>query len=378
MNHETVHELLEDYVDERLEPSARREVDQHLRTCDDCRSLLDGVDPVDLTALGAASWDEAAMRRLVLRSLLRTAVNVAAIFLAGGLVILLVSQLVLQPLLVDRGGRAAAATVATADIAVLFNPGTAVADYEFDSGLLSRTSSARLVRPTGTALVELGSVHTKIGLSDFGDEMGGTVFPFLVNETGGTSGLDENLAATAGGTVATAELLFDVPVDIEQAQSWADGPHDVRVIWAGFDIGSAAEGRAEDGLAGWVSGVGVGYSACDASPLTAEFVGSGGGSGGGSTFNLPSNIERARAETMRALANLVEHPEIARGVLSSDVTAGAFAEAHARIQDDPAVRSLVVTGPTEEVARFVAMASPSFGSVRDIDFTNWFAPLCGR
>jgi hypothetical protein len=377
MTHQAIQDLLEAYVDERLDPATRRTVDQHLRTCDDCREVLDGVAPVDLTPLGAGSWNETAMRRLVLRSLIRTAVNVAAIFLAGGLIILLLSQLVLQPLIVNRNGRAAAATIATADLAVMFNPGTAVDEYEFDSGLLSRTSSAHLIRPTGTALREVGRVESRIGIFDFGP-VGGQPFPFLGNESGGTSDLTDHLNAVSDGTVATVEIYFDEPITIEAAQALADAPHDVRLIWAGFDVGDPLDGPPDRALAGWVGSTGIGYTTCDINPLDPEFVGSGGGGGSSSTFNLAPDIERARMETLRALANVAAHPELADGILSPDVDADAFAAARLRIDATPRVRSVTVTGPTSEILSFVADANPSFGAVRDIEFTNWFSPLCGR
>jgi len=142
MTHEQIQDLLEDYVDERLDRSTRKEVDTHLQTCAECRAVLDGVAPIDLGALGG-TWDAPSMRRAVRRSLLRTAFDTATVLFVGWLTVLVLSSFLIQPLIVNRGSRAEAATVATADVVSLFNPGVSVTDYRFESGILSRTSAGR-------------------------------------------------------------------------------------------------------------------------------------------------------------------------------------------------------------------------------------------
>lgn len=374
MTHRDIQDLLEDFVDERLDRPTRKSVSDHLAHCDECRAVLDGVAPVDLGPLADGAWDERAMRRAVRRSILRTALNTAGLLLVAWLIVTTVSALVAQPLLVNRNGRATAATVATVDLAVLFNPGTAVDDYEFDSGLLSRRSSAHVVMPVGTDLVDGGSLATRITLTGFGADSGGRVSPFLGHQRGGGAGLDEHLQAIGDNTVATVELFFDDPLDIEDAQRLADAPHDVRVVWAGFALDSPDAAPLQNAA----GPAGLGYGTCGASLIDPDSLGSGGGGGSSSVFDLPPSIEGARTETLRALDNLVEHGELIESLFDPGLTEEVFAAAAREIAEQGRVASLVVTGPAPDLREFIASAGPDFGAVRQVDFTNWFTPLCGR
>jgi predicted anti-sigma-YlaC factor YlaD len=123
MKHEELQDLLEDYVDDRLNRPARKVVDDHLKGCAECRSILDDVAPVDIAALGAGRFDEHVMRRTVRRSLFRTAVNTAMLLFAGFITVWFLSALVIQPLVVNRGGRAAEIARASIDVATMSNPG---------------------------------------------------------------------------------------------------------------------------------------------------------------------------------------------------------------------------------------------------------------
>ncbi|MDH3498601.1 MAG: zf-HC2 domain-containing protein [Acidimicrobiia bacterium] len=371
MTHDDVQDLLEDYVDERLDRKTRKAVTDHLSSCDECRSVIDGIAPIDLSSLASTTWDERSMRRAVRRSIFRTAVNAVGLVLVGWLIAVTVSGLVLQPLLINRGGRAAASTVATTDLAVLFNPGAAVDEYEFDSGLLSRTSSAHVVVPVGTEQVELGTLETRIGVTAFGDPSGGRLVPFVGHDAGGSASPDEHLSAVGDAVVATVDLFFDEPLSLERAQALADGPQDVRVVWAGF----ATDSEVLDAVAG---PAGIGFGTCDLSPVTPDFVGSGGGAGSGSVFTSPPSIERARSETIRAVDNLIEHPELIEGLFDPNLTPDVIASVRDAIASGRGVASLVVTGPAPELRDFIASANPSFGAVRAVGFTNWFSPLCGR
>ncbi len=131
MTHEEIQDLLEGYVDETLDRATRREVDAHLATCDECRAVLEGVAPVDLGAVEPSSWTQRDMRRAVRRSMFRVAVDVVLLVIAVTLVAWLVSLTLIHPLIINRGGRAEAATIATADLAVMFNPGASVTEYAY-------------------------------------------------------------------------------------------------------------------------------------------------------------------------------------------------------------------------------------------------------
>jgi hypothetical protein len=71
---------------------------------------------------------------------------------------------------------------------------------------------------------------------------------------------------------------------------------------------------------------------------------------------------------------LIDHPDLLQGINSSSEEAeSALAEL-----DNPLVASLVVTGPTKEIVRFIEEGAPDVVNVLALDFTNWFQPLCGR
>ena len=91
----------------------------------------------------------------------------------------LVSLPILQPFVLNRGGRAAAATVATADLAVLSNPGAAVTEYTYRSEWLSRTTEVEVSLPLGSVVTELGSIQSRIGTLGFGSAEGGGCHPCL-------------------------------------------------------------------------------------------------------------------------------------------------------------------------------------------------------
>ena len=124
MNHEEAQELLEDYVDERLDRPVRDQLEEHLGGCSECRSILDGVAPVDLEALGSADVDERTLRRSVRRALWRTVIDAAGLLVLLVVGLWVISNLVVHPLLMDRGGRAAAVARATYDVAGHVQPGS--------------------------------------------------------------------------------------------------------------------------------------------------------------------------------------------------------------------------------------------------------------
>lgn len=374
MTHDEVQDLLEDYVDERLDRSTRKMVDDHLDGCDECRSVLEGVAPVNLGALPTVEWDEQGMRRAVRRSMIRTALNVAGLWLVGWLMVMVLSALVIHPLVVNRGGRAAAATRATADLALMFNPGAAVEEWTFDSGILDRTSEVEVVFPIGNEITSLGTVSSRLTLNSFLGVGGPFVEPQLVRESGGTSQLTDRLELLGEGTVATVELVFADPISLDATESLANSPHDVRVVWAGFAVNSGSSGH---GGIGFDPGGIVGYPACDIAPAPRDFAGSGGGMGGGSAFVLPPSGVRAHELIVPALENLVAHSELIEG-LGRGWSAQQVDAATDHIREEGDVKVLVVTGPTRELLEFVADARPDFGGIRGVEFINWFNPLCGR
>lgn len=371
MTHEEVQDLLEAYVDETLDRKTRAEVDHHLAGCAECRVVLDGVPAVEFGRLPTTSFDERAMRRAVRTTLLRLAVNVVVILLLAWLTLVLVGFLVIQPLVVDRGGRAAAATQATHDLAVMYNPGAALSEGQHDSGIFTRTSRATVVVPIGTELLEIGTLETRIGpFRGLGSTTGSQVFPYLGDDAS-VGGVDR-LSDVGEGTVATVELHFDPPLAPAEAQELADSPIDVRVVWAGF--------ATSDGVPagpGLEAGGTVGYGTCDARRSDPDLLGASSAGFGGSVFTEPPSIERALEATISAIDNLLAHGDLI-DALGPSVTRNSVTAARDRLAADPVVETLVVTGPSPELIRFIDEAGAASVAVRGIEFTNWFQPLCGR
>ncbi len=362
MTHDEVQDLLEGYVDETLDRATRKEVDAHLATCDECRAVLEGVAPVDLGSIEPSTWTQRDMRRAVRRSMLRVAVDVVLLVIAATLVAWLVSLTLIQPLVINRGGRADAATIATVDLAVMFNPGATVTEYNYQTNLLSRTSQVAVSMPVGALPRELGSIESKIGPLAFGDANGGRLFPLLSGLEEAIGGQDQ-LEAVDDGTVATVLLRYETPLETGAAADLVDSDADVRVVWAGFSVGEGAE-LASAGV--------LGYGTCGSPPIEVASGSSGGGSGG--WLGGPASIDGASGETRRAVDNLIDHPDLLEGIGVSPQDAKSVRSE----LDNPGVASLVVTGPTPEIIDFIEEAAPDVTHVLAIDFTNWFQPVCGR
>ena len=367
MRHEEIHDLLEGYVDETLDRATRREVGSHLATCEECRALLDGVAPVDLGEMGSAVWSAGDMRRAVRRSMLRVAADALLLLFVGWLAAWALSFLVVQPFVVNRGGRAGAATVATVDLAIMHNPGSTVTEYLYRSGFLGRVTDVDVALPVGSAVEALGTVSSHLGILGFGDAEGGRLFPRL-SEGFDIVGGEERLRSVGDGTVATVELRFDTPLELQSAEEMNDSTADVRIVWGGFEVAEVGTTEfAYDGV--------LGYSACASEPTFVR-EGAPGTSGGGSGTMLgaASSLTSAAAETRRALANLVDHPDLLEGI---GATEGVAVEAVERLET-PRVTSVVVTGPTTEILRFLDETAPDTVAVVAIDFMNWAEPPCGE
>lgn len=366
-DHDEIQDLLEGYVDETLDRPTRKLVDTHLEGCEMCRAILDDVAPVDLSAMHAPTVDERSLRRSVRRAMRRTVFDAFLTLLAVWLAAWLAAAVVVQPLAINRGGRAAAAAQATIDVAVMNNPGALVTDLSIQSSGIRRTFTVELGIPVGSTVEPIGDLATAIGPVGFGDVTGGSVFPF-VGDGAGRGDLG-SLVQLGDGTVATVQVWFDEPIGVDAAQAMADSANtDTRVVWAGFST-----------VPGWPEQAGdvFGYSTCSASPqwdadlLSAS---SASGSQGGPLGQV--SIERALDNVVRALGNLTVHPGI--GDSFADVAQVDFADARDHVRATGDVATLVVTGPTAEVEAFVSEHDIESGAVLAVDFYNWSTPLCGR
>lgn len=370
MNHEEAQELLEEYVDERLDPPVRDQLENHLGECSDCRSLLDGVAPVDLEALGTAEVDERTLRRSVRRALWRTVIDAAVMLIALGLGLFIISNFVVHPLLMNRGERAEAVARATYDVAGMFNPGAFVDDFTVDSGVLDRTFTATVQMPIGAGRADLGTVSSQIGLFGSG---GDTIWPFADSDPR-VGSARELLGRLGGGTVATVSVDFYPAIPVDQAQLLADSPgSDVSVVWAGFLVTEAApEVAASDPLRL------LGYSTCVGTDEIPPGVFDSYSANVGGYFGVSGpSVRNALQEVRRSINHLAEHPDVAARLLEGGVEESVQRVAAYLADNDPRVESLVVTGPTDEILEFIDRADSKDGRVLAVDFYNWLRPVCG-
>lgn len=378
-SHAEIQDLLEGYVDETLDRDTYRVVDAHLAGCEECRTILDEVAPVDLTELAGGAIDDRVLRRSVRRAVRRTVIDTALGLLALWIALWLIAALVVQPLIVGRGDRAVAASRATYDLAMMFNEGATVTDIEISSGFLQREFTMTVALPIGSNLAEMGSISTRLGILGFGDANGGRVWPFVESlDNGGDAQV--RLEQLGSGTVATVATRFSEPISIGRAQQIADSTaHDVRVVWAGFPIDDAAE---RSGML-FEPGSTVGYGTClSPVPFDDGFFGatSAGGGGSGSIAFSNASIETALSEVRRALANLADHSGLTANMgVSGSTSPERIGQALDYLtQPDPGVTSLVVTGPTPEIVGFLDDVGADWVSVLGVDLYNWSQPVCGR
>jgi hypothetical protein len=365
MSHDEIQDLLEGYVDETLDRQTRRQVEAHLAGCEECRAILEGVPPVGLGDVTAA-WDERGMRRAVRRSMLRVAADALLLLFVGWLVAWILSLLILQPFILNRGDRAVAATIATVDAAIMLNPGATVEGYSYRSGVAARFTAVDLALPVGSAMKSLGTIDSRIGLFGFGDTDGGMLFPYL-SEAMDRGGGEERLEAVGAGTVATVELWFQPTLNPAAAQAIVDSEADVSVVWAGFEVaGEEGSDLAPGGI--------LGYGTCGSFPIAVSAAAGTSGGGSGTALGGSASVTDALDQTRRAIGALVEHPGLLAGLGASVDDAS---NAMARLER-PQVAELVVTGPTPEILRFIEEAEPDAVSVIEFEFINWSQPPCGR
>lgn len=375
MTHSEIQDRLEAYVDDRLTRDERRKVDAHLKGCDECRAILDEVAPVDMSSLSPLAFDEAAMKRTVRRSMFRTAFNTALLLLAGWIVIWFLAALVLQPLVINRGGRAADAVRMNIDLATMVNPGAVRIDGRIESGMLNRVVELDFAIPVGAGFEPGPSTSTSIGM------LGLRSLPVeepRFAELGDFQGqaLDQ-LASLGAGTVATIAIHYDRPISTEQAQQIADDPGaDIRVVWAGFD---ASLGRDEGPT--WTHGRGtLGYGTCQAEEiLDDDLLGATSASFHGGSVFWPSSVERARQSVIAALENIERRAELVDYVVSQfDDNPDDLSAILADLRASPEVTTLAVTGPSPEVAAFLATEQGVSTDMIAVDFYNWTSGICGR
>ena len=380
MKHEDIQDLLEDYVDDKLDRETRKLVDDHLKGCTECREILDGVAPVDISALGKTVYDERAMRRTIRRSMFRTAWNTVLLVVVGWLAIWFLAAFLFQPLVVNRGGRAADAAQASIDLGVMLNPGAVLTDGSISSGLFGRQIDFEFGVPVGAAERPAVFSSTSVGPIGIRDATLEHQSRTPLVDYGGFQGeAVEQLSTLGESTVATAALWFDTPVSLAAAQAIADDPaFDFRVVWAGFD---AKLGRAE--FPSWTAGGTLGYGTCQPpfDDLTDDMLGAtsaGFSQGSGFLFGY-SSIDAALDSVVAALTNISDRDELVDYVVEPfNDERDSIKEILTQLQTDPEVSMVVVTGPSAAIAEYLESEPGVSANVLAVDFYNWTDGICGR
>jgi hypothetical protein len=353
MNDEHVTDRLDEYAAGGLDPEERDEIAAHLEWCESCAAEARAIEPLEFDDF---RFDDDGIGRSVRKALRRTAVDAAAltvIILLGGL---LLSLFVIQPLLMNRADRAAMAARAVHELPMLFVPGLEVLDFQISSGLLNREVRAETRLPLGSGSEFPGTAVGRIGLFsiDVDWRPGPSVQPVPLQDV--LPGLDD-------GTVVTVAVETNTPLALDEAQVLADDPdRDVRITWVGFDVLSSTFGT-------------VGYPLCVPElDLHENFYGaSSAGFSATGSGTLPS-VERALDRARNALDTIASQREVSNA-LGGHGAVESLAQAMDGVRH---VRTLVVTGPTPEVASLLDDLGVSGGQVLSVGFYSWGGPVCGR
>jgi len=376
MTHSEIQDLLEAFVDDALDRPTRKLVEAHVADCAECQSILDDVAAVDLSGLVGGVVDEKMLKRSVRKAMRRTIADAVLVLVAGWIIIWFIGAALLQPLVVNRSGRAASAARATVDMAIMLNPGVTITDVQIDSNWLSRVVTAEVGMAVGTATQPRGTIATRIGAFRFSGESGASFFPY-VNSDSSTTIDPPGLMRLGDATVATVQVWFDEPISLARAQQLADSPaNDVRVIWAGFptSVSSSDPSMAEN----FGNGM-IGYGTCGASFPEDDFFGATSASFSGTGMFEPASIQNALDQVRRSLVNLAASPAVAdAATFGPNGPEEVAAATNLLSTDDPGVISLVVTGPSVEVAGFLKETGVPIAGLLGVDFYNWSSPICGR
>ena len=313
------------------------------------------------------------MRKTVRRTLFRLVFDAISIWIIGFVVFTIVSGFAIQPLLINRGERVRATAIATWDLAVMTTPGASVDGWRIDSTPFGKELTIDVTRPIGSDVDPLATYETDLGIWHFGGANGAPVNPLFV-EGVTRSFVPDRLPED---TVATVELQWWTnPITVAEAEALRPMQGEARLVWAGFSVEAAllAYPNRFPGDPDYV----LGYHACVVPVylMNDDAYFSSGSSGGGGTlgcFSSEESVGNALTQTRRAVDNLVSNSFLVEGLSTSSLaslrditTVGAWLKDH-----EPPVVSMVITGPTENIARLIEKARPDAAIQLDVDFWNW-------
>jgi hypothetical protein len=373
------------YLAEDLEPGDAGSVAAHLESCPGCVDRLDDLEgPVVLEPLPldeTPAWDERRMRRAVRRTVLRTAFNAACLLFVAAVALQMLGWYVLQPLLVDRGDRVAGSVAASIDVPVMTIPGAELGQAISNPGVIRRTTKVDLERAVGARFVQLGTFTTRLG--PFGMSLpedrpispfGAWLDPMVTGDQTPVSFEPDRLG---DGTAVTVELWWREPIDLATADAVDDVADDLALSWVGFRVPggdrfidpawrlgySTCSDIPEHLRAGWDEGSGDALS--DVAVEVEVPVGDGRG-----------GVEHALREVRRATANLAAIGWPGGGTTAYGALEDPAATAEVLASTEPAVDSVVITGPTRAVAAAVERYAPDQVDLLELDFDRGAPQVC--
>lgn len=378
VEHHIARDLLQGYVEETLEAETAQLLESHLEACEECRRILDAAEtPLDLpsTAAPEAVWNEKRLRKTIRRTIGRLIFDTLSIWIIGATLLIVASNAAIQPLLIARGDRVRAAALATWDLAVMTTPGASLDGWRIDSTLFGRELTVDVVRPIGSDVRSLGTYETDLGFRRFRGARGAPIQALFVEGTSRAFAPDR----LPTDTVTTVELQWWTnPISVAQAEALRPREGEARLVWAGFDVTGALPvnpGQPGDFVD---PGNALGYHAC-VKPVYLDLEdgyfesGSSGGSGTLGCFNENETVNNALNQVRRAVSNLASHAFLTEALSHSPVASlrNVTAVDEWLRDTEPKVVSLVVTGPTENVARLVESSGADAAIQLDVDFWNW-------
>jgi hypothetical protein len=361
--------LMAAYIDGTLPAGDVARLEPHIAECTACAALVDDREGLDLGLSQLPRFDEAALRRSVRRTLLRTAGYSTVLVVLLVLLLFIGSNLVIQPLLMNAGGRAEAVARATFDLAPMVNEGAVIEKFTIDSGFARRTFTVELGLPLGSAIVDAGTVTSRLTLGGIDP---GSIWPFADGPDPNPVPAASLLTRLGTSSVATVAARLPQPLDLAAAQRLADDPGaDVEVVWAGFLISTAPPAEAAtDPLRT------LGYSTCSDNRLPDSLFGASSADAGGSFGVQAPSVADALERVRTAVERLAGDDRVLNALPLGWQDSILAADGHLRGGGAAPVETLAVTGPAEEVLRFLDSAGILNATVLAVDFYNWTGSVC--
>ncbi len=358
LSHDDALDLLAGYIDGTLDDDAAAAMAAHIEACPECAGIVGDDGPTT-----SRPFDEATMRRSVRRTLLRTAASSAGILATLLVLVALGSTLLVQPLLLNLGDRAEAAAHATHWLPALVNEGVVVDGFTIASGVADRHMDADLRLPVGSALLDAGTVGTRVTLGG----IDGTIWPLADGIEPNPVPAREVLERLGRTAVATVSVPFDDGITLEAAEAIAAEPGaDVAVVWAGFIMPGS---DVTDSLRV------LGAPTCAPDRIPEGLFGASSASAGGTFGETPASVSDALALVRSVVTDVASSDQVLAalpigwGDRMVEIAAGLESAT-------PAVGSLVVTGPAEEVLAFLDVIDTRDGRVLGSTTFNWSGSPC--